>query len=72
MNINLNTFTSFTTSNCYVLQPFGDQVCIFIDLPPDLDEALSYVKQKNLSIGGALITTSLLRLNTKAFMVCAN
>ena len=56
MNINLNTFTSFTTSNCYVLQPFGDQVCIFIDLPPDLDEALSYVKQKNLSIGGALIT----------------
>ncbi len=56
MNINLNTFTSFTTSNCYVLQPFGDEVCIFVDLPPDLDVALDYVKQNNLSIGGALIT----------------
>lgn len=56
MNINLKTFTSFTTSNCYVLQPFGDSTCIFIDLPPDLDKALDYVKQNNLSIGGALIT----------------
>ena len=56
MNINLNTFTSFTTSNCYVLQPFGDDVCIFIDLPPDLQDAIEYVKKKNLSIGGALIT----------------
>jgi len=56
LNINLNTFTSFTTSNCYVLQPFGDEVCIFVDLPPDLDVALDYVKQNNLTIGGALIT----------------
>ena len=56
MNVNLNTFTSFTTSNCYVLQPFGDDVCIFIDLPPDLDDALQYVKNNNLTIGGAFIT----------------
>jgi glyoxylase-like metal-dependent hydrolase (beta-lactamase superfamily II) len=56
LNINLNTFTSFTTSNCYVLQPFGDDVCIFIDLPPDLQDAIKYVKENNLSIGGALIT----------------
>ena len=56
MNINLNTFTSFTTSNCYVLQPYGDEVCIFIDLPPDLGDALDYVKHNKLTIGGALIT----------------
>jgi len=56
LNVNLNTFTSFTTSNCYVLQPFGDDVCIFIDLPPDLDDALQYVKNNNLTIGGAFIT----------------
>ena len=56
MNINLNTFTSFTTSNCYVLQPYGDEVCIFIDLPPDLGNALDYVKHNKLTIGGALIT----------------
>ena len=56
MTINLNTFTSFTTSNCYVLQPFDNEVCIFIDLPPDLDDALKYVKENNLTIAGALIT----------------
>jgi glyoxylase-like metal-dependent hydrolase (beta-lactamase superfamily II) len=31
-------------------------VCIFIDLPPDLDDALQYVKNNNLTIGGAFIT----------------
>ena len=56
MTIKLNTFTSFTTSNCYVLQPFDNEVCIFIDLPPDLDDALKYVKENNLTIAGALIT----------------
>ncbi len=56
MSTKLNTFTSFTTSNCYVLQPFGNEVCIFIDLPPDLDDALAYVKKNKLTIAGALIT----------------
>ena len=55
MTIKLNTFTSFTTSNCYVLQPFHNEVCIFIDLPPDLDDALKYVEENNLTIAGALI-----------------
>ena len=50
MTIKLNTFTSFTTSNCYVLQPFDNEVCIFIDLPPDLDDALKYVKENNIRL----------------------
>tara|TARA_B100000902_G_scaffold8655_1_gene10887 strand:+ start:2598 stop:3230 length:633 start_codon:yes stop_codon:yes gene_type:complete len=49
-------FTSFTTSNCYILRPFNDDVCFFIDLPPDLEEPLEYVKNNNLTIGGALVT----------------
>ena len=49
-------FTSFTTSNCYVLRPFNDDICLFVDLPPDLSEPLSYVKENNLTIGGALVT----------------
>jgi len=49
-------FTSFTTSNCYILRPFNNDICIFIDLPPDLHEPLSYVKQNKLTIGGALVT----------------
>ncbi len=56
MSTKLNTFTSFTTSNCYVMQPFGNEVCIFIDLPPDLDDALAYVKKNKLTVAGALIT----------------
>ena len=56
MSTKLNTFTSFTTSNCYVLQPFGNEICIFIDLPPDLDDALAYVKKNKLTVAGALIT----------------
>ena len=49
-------FTSFTTSNCYVLRPFNDDICLFVDLPPDISEPLSYVKENNLTIGGALVT----------------
>ena len=49
-------FTSFTTSNCYILRPFNDEICIFVDLPPDLTEPLIYVKENNLSIAGALVT----------------
>jgi len=56
MKSDVYRFTSFTTSNCYVLRPFGNDVCIFIDLPPDLTEPLDYVRKNNLSIGGALVT----------------
>ena len=56
MNSEIYRFTSFTTSNCYILRPFNDDVCFFIDLPPDLEEPLKYVKQHNLTIGGALVT----------------
>lgn len=52
----LYKFTSFTTSNCYILRPFNDDVCIFVDLPPDLEEPLSYVIKNKLTIGGALVT----------------
>ena len=56
MNSEIYRFTSFTTSNCYILRPFNDDICFFIDLPPDLEEPLQYVKQHNLTIGGALVT----------------
>ena len=56
MKSDIYQFTSFTTSNCYVLRPFGNDICIFIDLPPDLTEPLDYVRKNNLSIAGALVT----------------
>jgi len=50
-------FTSFTTSNCYIVTPdISDGISYVIDLPPDLDPVLNYIKQENLSIGGALLT----------------
>jgi glyoxylase-like metal-dependent hydrolase (beta-lactamase superfamily II) len=52
----VTTFTSFTTSNCYIVKPYNDERCIFIDLPPDLENALEYVNKENLTIMGALIT----------------
>ena len=52
----LNTFTSFTTSNCYIVKPFNDERCFIIDLPPDLDSVLDYITVNNLSIAGALLT----------------
>jgi len=52
----IKVFTSFTTSNCYVVTPDNSGVCYLIDLPPDLDETLNYIRNKNLSIGGAFVT----------------
>ena len=43
----VSTFTSFTTSNCYIVKPYNDERCIFIDLPPDLENALEYVNKIN-------------------------
>lgn len=53
---NIKVFTSFTTSNCYVVTPDNSGICFLIDLPPDLDETLKYVNNNNLSIGGAFVT----------------
>ena len=53
----IKTFTSFTTSNCYVVQPDPQiDICYVIDLPPDVEPALEYIKLNNLSVGGYLIT----------------
>jgi len=52
----IKVFTSFTTSNCYVVTPDDSGVCYLIDLPPDLDETLNYISGKGLSIGGAFVT----------------
>ena len=51
------TYTSFTTSNCYILTPdIQNGISYVIDLPPDLSDVLNYIKSKNLTIGGALLT----------------
>ena len=52
----IQTFTSFTTSNCYVVTPDNTEICYIIDLPPDVEPALEYVRNNNLSIGGCLLT----------------
>ena len=56
MNSVIHTFTSFTTSNCYIVRPFNDDKCFIIDLPPDLDSVIDFVKLHNLAIAGALLT----------------
>ncbi len=53
---NIKVFTSFTTSNCYVVTPDNSGICFLIDLPPDLDETLKYINSNKLSIGGAFVT----------------
>ena len=53
---NIKVFTSFTTSNCYVVTPDNSGICFLVDLPPDLDETLKYINNNNLSIGGAFVT----------------
>ena len=51
------TYTSFTTSNWYVLTPdLNDGISYVIDLPPDLDSVIEFIKKNNLTIAGALIT----------------
>ena len=50
------TFTSFTTSNSYIVKPFSDEKCFIVDLPPDLENVTEFIKNKNLTVAGALIT----------------
>ena len=53
----IKKFTSFTTSNCYVVVPNDkEDVCFVFDLPPDVEPALEYIKSNNLSVGGYLLT----------------
>ena len=56
MNSVIHTFTSFTTSNCYIVRPYNDDKCFIIDLPPDLHSVIDYVNLHNLAIAGALLT----------------
>ena len=56
MNAVIHTFTSFTTSNCYIVRPFNDDKCFIVDLPPDLHSVIDYVNLHNLAIAGALLT----------------
>ena len=41
------TFTSFTTSNSYIVKPFNDEKCFIVDLPPDLDNVIEFIKNNN-------------------------
>jgi len=50
------TFTSFTTSNSYIVKPFNDEKCFIVDLPPDLENVIEFIKNNNLTVAGALIT----------------
>ena len=45
-------FTSFTTSNSYIVKPFNDEKCFIVDLPPDLDSVIEFIKKngRNLDI----------------------
>ncbi len=53
----IKRFTSFTTSNCYIVRPdFQSDICFVVDLPPDVEPALEYIKSNNLSVGGYLLT----------------
>ena len=39
----IKKFTSFTTSNCYVVVPNDkEDVCFVVDLPPDVEPCLLY------------------------------
>ena len=37
----IKKFTSFATSNCYLISPFDNEIVFLIDLPPNID-AVSY------------------------------
>lgn len=53
----IKKFTSFTTSNCYVIKPNHDSnICYVVDLPPDVEPAIDYITNNNLSVGGYLLT----------------
>jgi hydroxyacylglutathione hydrolase len=52
----IHTFTSFTTSNSYIVKPFNDEKCFIVDLPPDLENVIEFINNKNLTVAGALIT----------------
>ena len=52
----IKKFTSFATSNCYLVKPFENEVVFLIDLPPNIDEVIYYINEQNLTIGGAFIT----------------
>ena len=53
----IKIFTSFTTSNCYVIKPHSqNDICFVVDLPPDVEPAIEYINNNNLAVGGYLLT----------------
>ena len=52
----IKKFTSFATSNCYLVKPFDNEIVFLIDLPPNINEVTDYINTNNLTIGGAFIT----------------
>ena len=52
----IKKFTSFATSNCYLVRPFNNEIVFLIDLPPNIDEVIAYINTNNLTVGGAFIT----------------
>ena len=53
----ISRFESYMTSNCYVVVPdSSSSVCYLVDLPPDYQQAINYVSEHNLAIGGVLLT----------------
>ena len=75
----IKKFTSFTTSNCYVVVPNDKEgVCFVVDLPPDVEPALEYIKsftsencsielsltdEKEFAIANVIIFTYLSKFN---------
>ncbi len=54
---NIYRFESFTTSNCYVITPKkNSNICYVVDLPPDFNNVLDYIKTKNFTIGAVFLT----------------
>ena len=37
----IKKFTSFATSNCYLISPFDNEIVFLIDLPPNIDEVIA-------------------------------
>ena len=46
----IKKFTSFATSNCYLISPFDNEIVFLIDLPPNIDEVINYINTNNLTI----------------------
>ena len=44
----IKKFTSFATSNCYLISPFDNEIVFLIDLPPNIDEVIEWADALNI------------------------